>query len=504
MKFLTSLLLLMASSCLCFAQKETDSLLNLLPYLKGDTSRVKVLADLAFSYWSHNPEMGKKYAEEALLLAENLGYEKGKSKALNSMGVLKWSLGDFAEAIRYYQQSLVISEKLRDEKSAARIYNNMAMIYSRLKNYEDALLFYSKSLAVDEKTKDTIGIAMSLNNIGLTYLEKKEYDKSLRSLMKALSIYRKLDAKDKIGQTLSNIGLNYAEQKSYATALQYYKESEALYLENGLKRGLSILYTNIGNTYLSLSDYTLSGKYFQDGLKLAKELGSKERISESFLSLSQLDSATGNYKNAYENYLKHTKLQTEIFEQNHAKELNNFKIQYEVKEKETENKLLRSQSTLQQAYLKQQGYVLAGTIALFILAAGIAFLYYRYYKNKTKANNELKQLNDEIIFQREELKVANEEIRSINENLENIVRQRSNHIEFQNHQLTEYAFFNAHKVRGPLARILGIINLIKINPEWLQSDNLVEKLEEAAQELDESIKEINVILDGEEPNQEVT
>lgn len=123
---------------------------------------MKVLADLAFSYWSHNPEMGRGYAEEALLLAENINYEKGKSKAYNSMGVLKWSIGDFAEAIRYYQQSLAISEKLNDEKSSARVYNNMAMIYSRLGNYDDALLFYGKTLAIDEKENDTLGIALSL------------------------------------------------------------------------------------------------------------------------------------------------------------------------------------------------------------------------------------------------------------------------------------------------------------------------------------------------------
>lgn len=245
-------------------------------------------------------------------------------------------------------------------------------------------------------------------------------------------------------------------------------------------------------------------KYFLQGLELAKELGSKERTSESFLSLSKLDSTTGNYKSAYENFLQHMKLQTEIYNQNHAKELNTFKTQYQIREKETENKLLRSQATLQAAYFKQQSYLLAGAIALLLLASGIALLYYYYYRNKSRANSELKELNDQIVMQREELRMANEKIRSINENLESLVKQRSDHIEFQNQQLTEYAFFNAHKVRGPLARILGIINLLKINPEWLESDNLIEKLEEASRELDFSIKEINGILEPGEPQQKAT
>jgi signal transduction histidine kinase len=75
------------------------------------------------------------------------------------------------------------------------------------------------------------------------------------------------------------------------------------------------------------------------------------------------------------------------------------------------------------------------------------------------------------------------------------VKERSAHIETQNQQLTEFAFFNAHKVRGPLARILGLVHLIKISPTDGLNRDLVTRLDESSKELDETIKEINKVLE---------
>jgi signal transduction histidine kinase len=95
-----------------------------------------------------------------------------------------------------------------------------------------------------------------------------------------------------------------------------------------------------------------------------------------------------------------------------------------------------------------------------------------------------------------ELKKAYEEICSINSNLESLILARTKHIEFQNRQLAEYAFFNAHKVRGPLARIIGLVQLMEIEPELIQKENLITKLSVCSKELDGVIHEIKNILDS--------
>jgi PAS domain S-box-containing protein len=65
----------------------------------------------------------------------------------------------------------------------------------------------------------------------------------------------------------------------------------------------------------------------------------------------------------------------------------------------------------------------------------------------------------------------------------------------KNAQLEEYAFFNSHKVRGPLARLMGLVQLIQSsNGNNIDRSELDKKIISAAEELDQMIKEISTVL----------
>ncbi|MEO1050856.1 MAG: PAS domain S-box protein [Bacteroidota bacterium] len=101
--------------------------------------------------------------------------------------------------------------------------------------------------------------------------------------------------------------------------------------------------------------------------------------------------------------------------------------------------------------------------------------------NRKKADDKLKRVNS---------KLAN-----LNEQLEQKVFERSEEIIRQNEKLTNYAYYNAHKLRGPLARLLGLVNLVR--SEYVSSEELpdvMKKIEDAGLELDDIVKEINKIL----------
>jgi len=61
----------------------------------------------------------------------------------------------------------------------------------------------------------------------------------------------------------------------------------------------------------------------------------------------------------------------------------------------------------------------------------------------------------------DEIRLQAEEIKGINENLETVIKDRTYELEIKNKALEEYAFINAHKLRAPLARILGLVHLMK-------------------------------------------
>ncbi len=76
---------------------------------------------------------------------------------------------------------------------------------------------------------------------------------------------------------------------------------------------------------------------------------------------------------------------------------------------------------------------------------------------------EIERQNSLLIAQRKEIEKINEEIRNVNSSLEARVFERTKILEEKNKQLAEYAYINAHLLRGPLCSILGLVNLMEIN-----------------------------------------
>jgi signal transduction histidine kinase len=86
-------------------------------------------------------------------------------------------------------------------------------------------------------------------------------------------------------------------------------------------------------------------------------------------------------------------------------------------------------------------------------------LYYSAYKVKLQ-NIEIEKQRQEILEQSEELRVLNESLQSLNAGLEINVLNRAKELEIKNRKLEEYLFINAHKLRAPVASILGLIQLL--------------------------------------------
>lgn len=125
---------------------------------------------------------------------------------------------------------------------------------------------------------------------------------------------------------------------------------------------------------------------------------------------------------------------------------------------------------------------------IFFTGAILFLAMYIFKAGYHKQQQSLREQNRLILAQKEEME-------QINNNLENIVNDRTSRIEHQKQQFRELANINAHKVRSPLARIQGLLNLVEIesNPEKSLAEFLP-KLKSNAEELDGVLREVNRTL----------
>lgn len=108
---------------------------------------------------------------------------------------------------------------------------------------------------------------------------------------------------------------------------------------------------------------------------------------------------------------------------------------------------------------------------------------------------EIQLKTEEIQAQNEEIMAQAEEINGINENLEMLVKERTAELEKKNKALEEYAFINAHKLRSPLASILGLINLLSKSPLDEDTKIIKQHLQRRADELDDVVRSITEAIE---------
>ncbi|MGJ3234768.1 hypothetical protein [Marivirga sp.] len=127
-----------------------------------------------------------------------------------------------------------------------------------------------------------------------------------------------------------------------------------------------------------------------------------------------------------------------------------------------------------------------------LLVVTLFLVQFNYGKKLRKYSTSLEDLvgerTEELRSTVEELNHANEELTSMNDGLDLMVKNRTTELEERNYQLTEYAFINSHLLRAPLARILGLTDLIRMESTDPKTQELMDKLFNSCEELDEIIK----------------
>ena len=142
-------------------------------------------------------------------------------------------------------------------------------------------------------------------------------------------------------------------------------------------------------------------------------------------------------------------------------------------------------------YLTKQGNKFWGNLSVFVFSLEDRLFQWVRVIDVSEARyreRELQTVRDMLRQQAKELQEANEETRSINDSLEFLVRKRTLALEERNRQLADFAFLNAHKMRGPLARILGLIDVLKFTDSREQEKEYLQHIVQSAEELDQVIK----------------
>lgn len=373
-----------------------------------DTAYINGLNKTALDYRNSDLDSSNALAQEALKLSESINYPMGKADALVLVAFYKSSttdayaaMGDFNKSMAIYHQlltkagndtvlnlktgfvynligiaylrqsnfpealknlltALKIRETYGDVKGVSYTQNNLGILHYKQSNYPESLKFYFPSLKIREQLSDTIGMAISNNNIATAYQGLKQYDKALSYFDVCMKLHAKIGDSSGINLALMNIGLIYKEKGMYDKALDYYNKSLPGLedLENKTDAN-----GNIAEIYFLLGNQKLAGEFAHKTLELALQTGNYDAIQSSYATLSDIDSANGNYKSALEHYKKAVIYNDSIFNEANTKKLVQTQMQYDFDKQVTATKAEQEKKDFRQRIIRNSIIVaLAGTL----------------------------------------------------------------------------------------------------------------------------------------------
>lgn len=85
-----------------------------------------------------------KYANNALVLAGKLEFEKGYGVALNNMGICYFDQGNYPASFKNNQEALSIFQKIGDKKGIASCLICIGSVYQHEGNYQKRWTIASK------------------------------------------------------------------------------------------------------------------------------------------------------------------------------------------------------------------------------------------------------------------------------------------------------------------------------------------------------------------------
>ncbi|MEQ8925542.1 MAG: tetratricopeptide repeat-containing sensor histidine kinase [Fulvivirga sp.] len=519
----------------CFPLLETqanklDSLKQALTTSGSDSAKSYILINLAKQVYASDMDQARDYCLQALDLSVASNQMDPFANAHNILGLYHESKSNFTKAHEFLISGLSVAQELGDSLLVSKFYNNLGLVYKNTGRLQLAVEYYLKSLRMAEEIGTPIDVAASHNNLAIVYKLLGDYSNSREYTRKAYEIFS--IAGDSVGMSaaLNNLGLNFKDARNYDSALHYLRQSLDIKEAINYRKGLVTALYNIGELYLDVGLEIESLEYFERSLEIANEEGVKRHIAKAYhhkanalFKLGRVDEAITNYHSslkinqavgvpietkedykmlaksferkgdfskAYEYQSKVLMLGDSLFDIQMGEAVTNLRFQYDLDVKNQEIETLKSREA--QSQLKSEKdrliYYFSFVIILFMVVLIIILV---------RNNKKQKEANIKIDVQKKELERAhalisqkNEQLSSKNTDLEEEVLLRTEELNKLLKEFDLFVYKSAHDLRNPVAQILGIYNLLKIDKD---NPELLDKLKSTAELMDKLLSKLSTI-----------
>jgi len=447
-----------------------STLIFLEKHKSDDTLKVKALLYASNIYQTLNLQRAMYFADLAVNIATKINNQYYLALSSSRLGSVYTWYGKTNEALNLYLKETAIAKTLNSDYLLQDAYDGIAYVYETEKEWDQSLQYGLKSLSISETNPSPGNEAYSYHQLGSVYLGMGDYLKAELYLKKAkkifinsnatervgicnvdlakvyinlhyfnlakiyldsaIQLFSSVDAQFQIAETYQQLGIMALKQELYDDAEVYFNQVLGLYSGGGYADvDYARAAIGLGEVALGRKDYKKALVVLKDEYEKIKASNDKDEGLQCLLYLAESDSATGNFKEAYDYMQQYRVLNNAIYNEKKSRATQRMLIEFEVERQNNENNILKTK------YAEQQDRLIIIVSALCLILVG-AFFLILLYRQKNIAFKSVEKLQEETSGKNKELLVTN----SVKDKLISMI---------------------AHDVRSPLASVQNTLTLTR-------------------------------------------
>ncbi len=289
-------------------QKQDSLLMELKKHTAEDSVRVNLLIDTQPYFIEAEHEKGKIYIEEAINIAEKIGYKPGIAFSRNALAAYYIQRGESEKALENTLIAIEMFEQINEQQHVYAAYNNLAIIYKGMERYKEGIAVYLKMLKELEGRKKTPSFVSVYFNLASIYIEDNDLMNGKKWVQNTISLSEKLNFPQGIASGKNEMASIYLLNKEYKKALKLANEAInyiELQEDESLLKTKALSYLMLGSAFLGLGKYKRANENFFLSLKILTKVNSAYRIGNVQKLISEAYEKQGDYKNALLYKTKH-------------------------------------------------------------------------------------------------------------------------------------------------------------------------------------------------------
>jgi len=424
------------------------------------------------------------------------------ARAVSVKGSVNWAYAKYNLSLKWYFNSLSRYEELGDTLGIISSYNNIAEVYKKLQYHENSLRYLHQARSLIKASSKIDNMVLNNLNIAQVFIKISKND----SAIFYLDIAKNMPPKEASIEMVSFMNYLYAQfsknQGHYDEAMVYLEQS--IYFAELINNVVRLAAANLllGELSVTMGDMEGAKKELEKVLGLSQKHGYEHIELDVYKNLYNVAIIQNDTNKAFENLLRYSQLKDTIYNLSVSRQAAEFETVYQLEKIEKENSLLQKRQNNSSTIINYQIAFLVAAVFALVIVVYFLLIVNRQRKFLKVAIAELEIKSRLVEAQKRKLEkqsrttdILNKELTLLNKNLDSRAQQIAREMEVKNKKMNKYAFMNAHKLRAPIASILGLINLFGKDISAKDEKIMIRMLKESADKLDNVVYEIKDVID---------